>query len=164
MTRSIGFDGGFLKSRDGVFKIIQFCTALVVLILISTTEYWRYDGFEALAFATFTGSFSTVCLLISLIIYLFKLYNIPLISKLPWWLMEMIFTVLCALLYIITVGISGNFAAKSPGTRATTLAIVAVLSSFLFIIFLLYGFVMWRNGEVRSQSSNGSGTGSSVNT
>lgn len=158
----IGFDRGLVVSRDGVFKILEFALSIVILVIISTTRYWIFAGFQSVATVAFTGGFCSGTLFISLVIYLFKLYNIPLISKLPWKLMEMIYNGFCALLYFISMAISAWAANEGSSSYQSSYTASAIMCTFAMLLFLLHLFLIFRSGAVRSEQPSRSET--TVNT
>ena len=85
---------------DSQIKQLKYYTfqvlSLLILILTSASRYTENFGYtdrdgnaeivptQQMTYVNFVGSFCCITLLISMIIYLLKLYNLPLCGKLPW--------------------------------------------------------------------------------
>ncbi|CAK8672018.1 unnamed protein product [Clavelina lepadiformis] len=105
---SIGMDRGFLVSRDGIFKILQFIFSLLMLIMISATGYTYLKELGTFVYITFAGSFYCITLFMSFLIYFFKLYNLGLCGRIPWKILEIGYSALCALLAVIAIGVAAQ--------------------------------------------------------
>ncbi|XP_039248847.2 plasmolipin-like [Styela clava] len=156
----VGLDLGFIRSRIGIFKIATWILSLVVLIILSASQYWSRPGSGALVFAHFVATFVVISQLISIIIYLLKLYNLPLIKRLPWKLMEVGYALLCAVFYFIAMAILGWGAENEKlyvGDVEGGFIAGAIFSAVLLVGFVLFAFFTFRSDSIRSQPDGSSG-------
>nr|CAB3262871.1 uncharacterized protein LOC100184402 [Phallusia mammillata] len=150
---SVGKDAGFLTSMDGIFKGAQFVVSLITLILCSASHYWSVAGAGAMAYVNFVASFCCITLLISAFIYFCKLYNGVCLNRLPWKLLEMAYAGGCAVLYFISMCVSAaqaNTFRNTPGDFDELFIACAIFSVIAMVIFLVYGFIIFRGNEPRS--------------
>ncbi|XP_076819682.1 uncharacterized protein LOC143465336 [Clavelina lepadiformis] len=154
---SIGMDRGFLVSRDGIFKILQFIFSLLMLIMISATGYTYLKELGTFVYITFAGSFYCITLFMSFLIYFFKLYNLGLCGRIPWKILELGYSALCALLAVIAIGVAAQ---KANDLKLTNDPLVAdiyrlsaaasVFAAVVFVLHIVYAILIFRGPDPRS--------------
>lgn len=146
-------DKGFFRSTDGIFKMAQFLGSLCVIICLSTTGFFVYYDTDPLAYVASAGAFSCGTLIISGIIYFLKLYNIVCCKNIPWRKLEMVYAVLCAILFFIGMCISISWATIWE-KRKVPLAATAVFSAITMFLFILFAFIIFRGMKLRSEKES----------
>lgn len=155
----VGLDIPFLTSRIGLFKIGTFVLCLLSLIVLAATQFWAVAGLGALHASNFTFSFICITQLISIFVYFCKLYNLPLVQRLPWKLLEMGHALLCALLLFIAMAIcawGAEYHKNFEGNLEASFACCAVFAAILMLGFGAYAFFTYRSDEIRSEPNRGS--------
>ncbi|CAK8672435.1 uncharacterized protein LOC143465926 [Clavelina lepadiformis] len=143
-----GKDPGFLRSTDGIFKGIQFILSLLLVIFVSTTHYWSVAGAGFVGFANFAAWFSFITLLMSGVIYYFRLYNGACLGRLPWRKVELNYALGSAILHFIGM-IACSITASSYSHNGLFIA-SAIFSVFVMLSFLVYAFIIFRGKDPRS--------------
>lgn len=147
---SIGLDKEFIKTGIGIFKIVTFVVVLISLAILSSTQLWNAQGLSYLNAGMFAFSFIAITQLISILIYLLKLYNLPLLSRLYWKLLEIVYAIICAILLIIAMIICAVAANQYTYASNGRLECCAVFSGVLLLAFLVFAFMTHRTDAIRS--------------
>ncbi|XP_015905012.1 CKLF-like MARVEL transmembrane domain-containing protein 8 [Parasteatoda tepidariorum] len=143
----IYLDSSYLKSVPGILKIVECVVDLCgfISMIVVTSKYYYPSG-------TFYEFVSMSAFIISLFLLIFHLFHFTdAMQFIPWLLLEVIFSIIWAILYLIAGGISASWAdAHSALASAAFFAFVAV------VLYLYEGFSKFRirssQGENRPTS------------
>ena len=156
---SVGLNREFHKTAIGIFEIATFVLSLISLTILVSTEFWIYTSLQMLHAGIFTFTFIVITQLIGIFVNLLQLYNLSLLSKLPWKILDIVYAIICAILLAIAMGVCAYMAAIFWYWQiATRVACCAVFAANLLLAFLIYAFITFRGGVSRQESP------SSVNT
>nr|XP_002129584.1 uncharacterized protein LOC100184213 [Ciona intestinalis] len=159
---SVGIDRGLITSRDGVFKGIILVVSLVGWILILASNPTHFIITQIATYVSFSLGFTFVTMLISLFIYFLQLYSLPLCNRAPWKLLEVVYSIVLAVINFIGMCIAAAVAARLSNTgqneKQGLNAACAVLSAFVTVMFLIYALMVFRGEEPRSVKTTHSAT------
>jgi len=145
MCQGLRFDQEFLRSKDGVFKISEFALCFIAMIALACGPY---NGDYRGNFSMFVASFAFTTLLISIAIYLVRLYSLPLVVKLPWRQLEMIYALGLAVLSFLAMCMGANFSIVYSNTANA--AVFAVFIGLAIPVFLYHALLLFRGWKPRS--------------
>ncbi|XP_045191842.2 MARVEL domain-containing protein 1-like isoform X2 [Mercenaria mercenaria] len=155
-SEGIGLDKAFLRTYQGILKIVECILDIIAFICASIWIHWGPYGGGWVQFVTMSAFITT------LLLFGFHLFRI--IYKLPgpWGLIELIYLVLYSVMLIIAAIVCAVRFNWHSSIAAATFFTFAATACYVFDTFLL--FRAWQQGRSGSSSAHTTTTATTEHT